>query len=136
MRPALAVSPVQCIGAKTVPGATRSVTSARSTARRPPAARATRSAGAMPRAAASAGWISANGSAMCWLRRGARPVRVIVCHWSRMRPVLRRERAGGDGLRARRSGASGRGGRGVKKPPSAKKRSGPPTGHCTGAIAS
>ena len=37
----------------------------------------------------SSGWISANGSAMCADNVGDRPVRVIVCQWSRTRPVLR-----------------------------------------------
>ena len=39
---------------------------------------------------ASAGWISTNGSGEWAHRRGLAPVRVIVCHWSRKRPVLSR----------------------------------------------
>ena len=47
------------------------------------------SASRMPSLAASLGWISAKGSARCCERRGLLAVRVIVCQWSRTRPVLR-----------------------------------------------
>ena len=39
-------------------------------------------------AAASSGCISTNGSETCAARRALRPVRVMVCHWSRTRPVF------------------------------------------------
>ena len=39
----------------------------------------------------STGSISTNGSGECVHQRGLDPVRVIVCHWSRTRPVLRRK---------------------------------------------
>ena len=43
-----------------------------------------------PAASASSGCTSTNGSGRWAASRGLMPVRVIVCHWSRMRPVLRR----------------------------------------------
>ncbi len=67
------------------------------------------------------------GSAMCADRRAALPVRVIVCQWSRTRPVFSTQHAGwwnkgrgrrhGDKARARPSG--------VKKCPSPNRRSAP-----------
>ncbi len=48
-----------------------------------------------PISIASRGCSSAKGSAIWAERRALLPVRVIVCHWSRMRPVLRREGIGG-----------------------------------------
>ena len=80
---------------------------------------------ARPSDCASSGCISTNGSAMCWPSRGLRPVRVMVCHWSRTRPVLSTNGNSFETL-ARSAGGSGAMKRalrsGVKKPPSAKKR--------------
>ena len=43
-------------------------------------------------ASASAGCTSTNGSGRCAPSRGLMPVRVMVCHWSRTRPVLSTKR--------------------------------------------
>ena len=72
------------------------------------------------------------------------PVRVMVCHWSRMRPVLSRSGKSAD-VASFSAGGSGAMKRprwsGVKKPPWAKKRCSAGavparSGHCTGASAS
>ena len=99
--------------------------------------------GLRPADSPSAGCTATKGSGQWAASRGLAPLRVIVCHWSRTRPVLRRNgyaastldlSTGGSGAMncARRSG--------VKKPPAAKKRIAPfpaaGTGHCTGSSAS
>src|SRR4029077_14329092 len=43
-----------------------------------------------PCALASSGWISRNGSGLCAPSFGLWPLRVMLCHWSRSRPVLSR----------------------------------------------
>ena len=48
----------------------------------------------IPKRAASDGLISTKGSATCCDRRGLLPVRVMVCHWSRRRPRVERQREG------------------------------------------
>ncbi len=65
----------------------------------------------MPRRAASRGCSARRGPAAWVIRCGTRPVRVIVCHWSRMRPVLRVSRSPAwlSGRRRRESGACARG---------------------------
>ncbi len=95
-RAAEAYSPLQCIGTKTEPGCWRSVISARKMALPYWFSTSTNDASVMPSFAASAGWISQKGSARCCDRRGLCPVRVMVCHWSRMRPVLRVKGYSGD----------------------------------------
>ena len=57
-------------------------------ARRRPCATSARSPNVRPKRAASSGWSCTNGSAWWPDRRGDAPVRVIVCHWSRTRPVF------------------------------------------------
>src|SRR5581483_6719919 len=75
-------------------------------------------------------------------RRGESPVRVIVCHWSRMRPVLRRKGQASEVEALSRGGATAmkralpsR----VRKPPDANRRAvgDPParSGHWKGARA-
>ena len=79
-----------------------------------------------PSFAASSGCTSTNGSGRCAPSRGLRPVRVMVCHWSRMRPVLSTERKASRERRLRSAGGSGAISRalpfGVKNRPSAKSR--------------
>lgn len=141
-RPAEAHCAVQRIGTKIAPRGVRSVTSARTVTRLSGAMTCTRSAGEIPAASASAGWISAKGSAVRRLGPGVLAVRVIMCRWSRTRPVSsRREKA----FDSQRSGARGATGdiRARLVPVwnflSAKSRARGPscvTGHCTGASAS
>ena len=88
-RPALAYCSDQCIGTKIEPRFCCAVTTTRATIRPWPLSTTARSFAATPATLASSGWISTNGSATWLIRRGALPVRVIVCHWSRTRPVLR-----------------------------------------------
>ena len=76
---------------------------------------------------ASSGWTSTNGSGRCAPSRGLGPMRVMLCHWSRSRPVLRRN--GNSALvGSRRMGGSGATKRalrsGVKKPPPENNRAG------------
>src|SRR5262249_60388659 len=56
---------------------------------------------------ASAGCTSTNGSGICAPSRALSPDRVMVCHWSRRRPVLRRN---GNSLLVATLGAGGSGG--------------------------
>src|SRR5215471_5036816 len=57
-------------------------------------------------ALASAGCTSTNGSGICAPSRALSPDRVMVCHWSRRRPVLRRS---GNSLPVATLGAGGPG---------------------------
>ena len=139
-----AVSALQWIGTNSEPGCWPSLTTTLSTQApcgvetraKPPSAR--------PATAASRGCTSTNGSGRCVASRALMPVRVIVCHWSRMRPVLSRNGNASE-VASRNAGGSGATKRalrsGVKKPPAAKKRlslGGSParSGHWTGASVS
>ena len=78
----------QCIGTKTVPGRKRATMRA-GAARTPRRERtSTTSPAAMPSPDASPALISTNGSGQVRSSTGTLPVRVIVCHWSRTRPVV------------------------------------------------
>ncbi len=76
-------------GAKHVPGRTRSVTTAGSTARPRREATSRWSPSLTPSAPASSGWTSTNGPGLSLLSLATLPVLVIVCHWCWRRPVLR-----------------------------------------------
>ncbi|CAG7401799.1 hypothetical protein PICSAR71_04345 [Mycobacterium avium subsp. paratuberculosis] len=77
-------------GAKQLPGRTRSLTTAGSTARPRREAISTRSCSPMPSRAASSGWISTNGPGLSLLSLATLPVLVMVCHWCGSRPVFNR----------------------------------------------
>ena len=140
MAPARETCAVQCMGANASPARKESVRWTRSTARPQSLVTSAMSPLPRPRAIASRGCISIKGSGRCPARRTDFPVRVIVCHWSRTRPVF--------SLSGRSASGACMGGRGTvaikrarrspwKKPPSAKKR--PPgatperAGHTKGA---
>ena len=88
MRAREANCPVQCIGANTSPGRWSSLMRTRQMVL--PCVLSTHASMPSPSEwrTASAGWMARNGSGSPAISRGALPVRVIVCHWSRMRPVL------------------------------------------------
>ena len=80
---------VQCMGTNTLPRRCPGATTARAIIVPASVSTSTRAPAAMPAAAASSGWISQNGSGSCAISRALFAVRVMVCHWSRTRPVLR-----------------------------------------------
>ena len=84
-----AVWPLQWIGTNTSPRAMPPPCCTRATIA--PQALDTRasSPSRTPYSSASCGCMSMNDSAIWSASRGALPVRVMVCHWSRTRPVLR-----------------------------------------------
>ena len=130
--PAELFSADQWIGTNSEPSCCRSLTMTRSTAA--PCAVSTRAsiACSRPSAAASLGCTSTNGSATCTARRGLMPVRVMVCHWSRTRPVLSTNGQSVEAALASRAGADRQRGAprpdGNAKPPSANSRSVPDDG--------
>ncbi|CAH0222874.1 hypothetical protein ROS9278_02453 [Roseomonas sp. CECT 9278] len=114
---------VQCIGAKAVPRRWPS-SIARRNAARPRGERASTSVpGSRP--SASDGFSVSSGSGAWAISRGSVPVRVMLCHWSRNRPVSRRNgKSGQTSSTGARKGVGTRRARGASVPPSAKKRSG------------
>jgi hypothetical protein len=82
-RPPLDCWSVQWIGAKISPLRWPALICARNTLSPCGVATRTRSRSPIPCASASSGWISTIGSRRCCDSFGERPVRVIVCHWSR-----------------------------------------------------
>ncbi len=79
---------VQWIGRNKVPGACSGACSATTTSAPCGVSTRTSAPSAMSRSSASVGAILSTGSTACAARRGTRPVRLMVCHWSRSRPVL------------------------------------------------
>ncbi len=71
----------QCIGAKQLPGSTRSVTTAGKIARPRRERTSTASLSRIPSVVASSGCISTNGAGLSRFSMAIFPVLVIVCHW-------------------------------------------------------
>ena len=122
-RPARQNSAVQCIGANTVPRRRPRSWRRRKVPR--PQRLSTTARSPSCSAGRSSGWTDSSGSGLWRNRRGVFPVRVMVCHWSRSRPVISTSgQSGLVGLAGGRGGVGTMRARpvGVGKPPRPNRR--------------